>query len=131
MEIDESDPLRSMWSKLLKAIKERRLPMLQAFLVEATPVSIDDNILVIDFDPKFNLHREHVEETENRKIVEEELSKLMEKPTRLKTSPSESEENSGENPPASQIDMQRDAKEDDTVKLVMETFNGRVVDVKQ
>ena len=131
IEDDESDPLRSTWSKLLKAIKDKRLPMLQAFLIEATPKSISDNTLVIDFDPKFILHREHVEETENRKIIEEELSKLMEKPMKLEIDSPENDENSEENALTSQMDMQRDAKEDENVKLVLETFNGRVVEVKQ
>lgn len=131
VEDDESDPLRSMWSKLLKAIKDRRLPMLQAFLIEATPKSISDNALVIDFDPKFSLHREHVGETENRKIIEEELSKLMEKPMRLEINSLENDENCEENVSTSQIDMQREAKGDESVKLVLETFNGRVVEVKQ
>ena len=131
VEDDESDPLRSMWSKLLKAIKDRRLPMLQAFLIEATPKSISDNALVIDFDPKFSLHREHVGETENRKIIEEELSKLMEKPMRLEINSLENDGDSEENVSTSQIDMQREAKGDESVKLVLETFNGRVVEVKQ
>ena len=131
MEEDESDPLRSTWFKLLKAIKEKGQPMLEAFLREAEPISISDDVLVIDFDPKFTLHREQVQETENKKTIEEELSKLMEKPTRLKVGSSENDETLEEDAPSSQMDMQRDAKEDESVRLVLETFNGRVVEVKQ
>ena len=128
---DESDPLRSMWFKLLKAIKERRLPALHAFLMEATPMSISDHGLVIDFEPKFNLHREHVQEAENKQIIQTELSKLAEKPMKLEINSPEPDEDSEESPPTSQVDMQRDAKKDESVKLVLDTFNGRVVEVKQ
>jgi hypothetical protein len=31
----------------------------------------------------------------------------------------------------SQIEMQRDAGQDESVRLVLDVFNGRVVDVKQ
>jgi hypothetical protein len=130
IEYDESHPLRATWYKLLEAIKKKRLPALHAFLIEASPVSIDDDSLTIDFEPKFNLHREHVQETENKKRVEAELSELMGKPMKLRIKPSQNSENS-ERTPASQRDMKRDAQQDESVKLILDVFNGRIVDVKQ
>lgn len=128
---DESDPLRSIWFKLLKAIKEKHTPALHAFLEEASPVSMSADSLTIDFDKKFNWHREQVQETENKQIVETELSELAGKPMRLKINSPEPDEDSAESPPTSQVDMQRDAKKDENVKLVLDAFNGRVVEVKQ
>ena len=128
---DESDPLRSTWFKLLKAIKEKHTPALHAFLKEASPVSISDDSLTVDFDTKFNWHREQVQETENKQIIQTELSELAGKPMRLKINSPENDEDSEESSPTSQVDMQRDAKQDGNVKLVLEAFNGRVVEVKQ
>jgi DNA polymerase-3 subunit gamma/tau len=77
VEHDESDPLRATWSKLLRAIKEKHPPALHALLKEASPVSIGDDNLTVDFGPRFNWHREQVEEAENKKAVEGELSELI------------------------------------------------------
>ena len=131
VEYDESDPLRATWFKLLKAIKEKHTPALHAFLKEASPVSISDDTLIIEFDIKYKWHREQVQETENKGIIQAELSELMGKPIALKINSPNNDENSAENIPASQIDIQRDAKQDDSVKLVLDVFDGRIVDVKQ
>jgi len=128
---DESDPLRSTWSKLLKAIKEKHPPALRALLIEASPVSISDDSLTIDFDIKRNWHREQVQETENKQIIQAELSELAGKPMKLNINSPENDQDSEESPPTSQVDMQRDAKKDENVQLVLDAFNGRVVEVKQ
>ena len=131
VEYDESDPLRSTWFKLLEIIKEKHTPALHAFLKEASPVSISDDTLMVEFDIKYKWHREQVQETENKGIIQTELSELMGKPMALKINSPNNDENSEENIPASQIDIQRDAKQDDSVKLVLDVFDGRIVDVKQ
>jgi DNA polymerase-3 subunit gamma/tau len=132
-EHEESDPLRATWSRLLRAIKEKHPPALHAFLKEASPVSISDDSLAIDFGPRFNWHREQVEEAENKKATEAELSELMGKPMNLKitaTDSSQSAEHSRQKTPGSQRDMRRDATQDESVRLVLDVFNGRVVEVK-
>ena len=131
VEYDESDPLRSTWFKLLKAIKEKHTPALHAFLKEASPVSISDDALVVEFDAKYKWHQEQVQETENKVIIQGELLELMGKPLALKINSPDNSENSEGNVPVSRIDMQSDAKQDEGVKLVLDVFNGRIVDVKQ
>ncbi|MFC1718718.1 AAA family ATPase [Candidatus Poribacteria bacterium] len=78
------EPLYQIWSDLLKNIKKKRLPALHAFLTEASPMSIEDSSFVIYFDPKFTLHREHVQEAKSKKVIEAELSELMGRPMSLK-----------------------------------------------
>jgi len=131
---EESDPLRATWLKLLDAVKEKESPMHHAFLKEASPISISDDCLTIDFLPKFNWHREQVQEPETRKAVETQLSKLMGKPMRFKVkdgnSPDSDEETEQESS-RSQRDMQLDAQQDESVRLVLDVFDGRVVEVKK
>ncbi len=131
---EESDPLRAMWLKLLDAVKEKESPMHHAFLKEASPISISDDCLTIDFLPKFNWHREQVQEPETRKAVETQLSELMGKPMRLKVndgnSPDSDKETEQESP-TSQRDMRLDAQQDESVRLVLDVFDGRVVEVKK
>lgn len=131
---EESDPLRAMWIKLLLAVKEKESPMHHAFLKEASPISISDDCLTIDFLPKFNWHREQVQEPETRKAVETQLSELMGKPMRFKVndgnSPDSDEETEQESP-KSQRDRRLDAQQDESVRLVLDVFDGRVVEVKK
>lgn len=131
---EESDPLRAMWIKLLLAVKEKESPMHHAFLKEASPISISDDCLTIDFLPKFNWHREQVQEPETRKAVETQLSELMGKPMRFKVndgnSPDSDEEKKQESP-KSQRDRRLDAQQDESVRLVLDVFDGRVVEVKK
>ena len=133
-ENEESDPLRSMWSKLLKAVKAKKLPALHAVLKEASPLSVDDDCLIIDFDPKFNYHREQVAETSNKKVIEAEFSGLMGKPMNLEIRAAESSQGEGDNSQtfiASEKDLRSEAMGDEKVKLVLDAFDGRVVEVKQ
>jgi hypothetical protein len=107
--------------------------MLHALLKEASLVSISDADLTIDFDPRFNWHREQVQEAKNRTGIEAELSEIVGKPMslRIKANDSSQDGNSEESVPTSKVDMLRDAKEDESVKLVLDVFNGRIVEVKQ
>ena len=133
IENDESDPLRATWSKLLRSLKEKGFPMLNAYLKEASLVSIGDADLTIDFAPKFKWHREQVQDVRHKETIEAELSEIMGKPMglRIKANDSPQDGNSEESLPASKVDMLRDAKEDESVKLVLDVFNGRIVEVKQ
>jgi hypothetical protein len=96
-------------------------------------VSITDDSLVIDFDSKFSWHREQIQEAENKKAIETELLGLTGKPMNLKIKANDSShdvENSEQEAPISQRDMQRDASQDESVKLVIDVFDGRIVEVK-
>lgn len=131
IEYDESDPKYALWSKLLDAIKDKHSIALYAVLREAKVLSIDNDILVIDIDPKLNWHREQVGEIENREIIQTELLEISGKQMRFKLNSPDSDEENEADIPKSQIDMQRDARKDETVRLVLDTFDGRVVEVKE
>ena len=128
-EPEESDPLSAMWFRFLRTLREKDPPVLHALLKEAEPVSISNSSLVVDFGPKFNWHREQVGETENRKAIESRLSELMGRTMNLKVKAPDSSQDIGN--PTSQRDMRRDVMQDEGVKLVLDIFEGRVVEVKQ
>ena len=134
VEHKESDPLRATWFKFLETIKEKGSPVFHALLKEASPVSINNGSLVIDFGSKFNWHREQIGEVENKKAIEATLSEFMSKPMSLKIKDEDSSRNSEDSEQEvsmSQMDMRRDAMQDEDVKLITDIFNGRVVEVKQ
>jgi len=128
-EIFESDPVRSTWFKLMDSIRQRQLPGLHAILKDANPVSISDEAMIIDFGPSYKWHREQVQEVNNKNIIESELAKIMGKPLKIKLANSNAEENSSL--PKSSMEIKKEIKEDENVKLVLDIFEGRIVDIKQ
>ncbi|HGJ65828.1 TPA: DNA polymerase III subunit gamma/tau [bacterium] len=128
------DPLISVWTDILNKIKNKCSPALNAILKEAYPISIDDSTITIDFDPKFKWHREQLEDNENRKRVESGLSDIMGKAMKIVIRSKEDpagENNPIEEIPTTQRDMRQDAMQDEYVKMVLDIFNGRIVDIKK
>jgi DNA polymerase-3 subunit gamma/tau len=134
-EYEGSDPLKKTWMDFLRSLKNKGQPMLHALLREASPVSITDSDFIIEYDhSKFSWHQEQVQETENKKEIEAELSEVMGKPMKLKIKSDESTdnpENTKQEAHMSPTEMRQDAMQDDNVRLVTDIFNGRVVEVKE
>lgn len=126
VEYKETDPIHATWTELLKAVKQNHHISLHAILKDALPLSISEDNMVIDF--KSSWHREQVEDTENRKTIEAELSRIIGRPMKLKIMTSDS---SGGKESASRMEIQRSVKEDESVKIVLDVFEGRIFDIKQ
>ncbi|MEK7396170.1 MAG: DNA polymerase III subunit gamma/tau [Candidatus Poribacteria bacterium] len=132
VEVEEQDPLKAAWSNILKNIKVKCPPTLHAVLKEAYVISIDDSAITLDFDAKFKWHREQLTDPSNLKLLETNLLEAMGKPMKfLIQSNNTSKANEDKETPASQREMRQDALQDETVKKVLEIFNGRIVDVKR
>jgi DNA polymerase-3 subunit gamma/tau len=128
-EAKESDPLSSTWANLLKGIKGKCPPALHAVLKEAQLISVDDSTLTVDFDPRFAWHREQLKDSESKKQIESYISEVMGKS--IKVVLRSNDESNKVDIPMSQREMRTDAMLDDSVKLVLDIFNGRIVDVKR
>jgi len=128
-EAKESDPLSSTWANLLKGIKGKCPPALHAVLKEAQLISVDDSTLTVDFDPRFAWHREQLKDSESKKQIESYISEVMGKS--IKVVLRSNDDSNKVDIPTSQREMRTDAMLDDSVKLVLDIFNGRIVDVKR
>jgi hypothetical protein len=132
VEIEEQDPLKAAWSNILKNIKVKCPPTLHAVLKEAYVISIDDSAITLDVDPKFKWHREQLTDPSNLKLLETNILEAMGKPMKfLIQSNNTSKASEDKEIPVSQSEMRQDALQDETVKKVLEIFNGRIVDVKR
>jgi len=129
IEAKELDPLSSTWADLLKGIKGKCPPALHAVLKEAQLISVDDSTLMVDFDPRFAWHREQLKDSESKKQIEAYISEVMGKS--IKVVLRSNDESSKVDIPTSQKEMRTDAMLDDSVKLVLDIFNGRIIDVKR
>jgi DNA polymerase-3 subunit gamma/tau len=61
------------WSRLLQAVKERSV-FVRAFLLMAKPAALEDGVLTLDFESRF--HKEQLEQTKNKQVLEDTLSEL-------------------------------------------------------
>lgn len=131
IEADEQDPLKAKWSNILKNLKAKCPPALHAVLKEAYIVSIDDSTITIDFDIKYKWHRDQASDPENLKKLENALSEIMGKPMRFLIQSNTNPRDETKEIPMTQKDMRLDALQDETVKMVLEIFNGKIIDVKK
>ncbi len=130
--IDKQDPIEKKWADILKSLKTKCPPALHAVLKEAYIVSIDDSTIIIDFDVKYKWHRDQISEPQNLKVLENAISEITGKPMKLSVQSNiKSEDKAKEEILTSQRDMRLDALQDETVKMVLEIFNGKIIDVKR
>ena len=68
--------LETLWSNLLEAVG-RASPFTKSYLLEAHPVSFDNNLLVIGFAPEFQDHIGLVDNPRNQTLLQTKLSELL------------------------------------------------------
>jgi DNA polymerase-3 subunit gamma/tau len=71
----DDGPLETLWSNLLEAVG-RASPFTKSYLLEAHPVSFNNNLLVIGFDPEFQDHIGLVDNSRNQTLLQTKLSEL-------------------------------------------------------
>jgi DNA polymerase-3 subunit gamma/tau len=67
--------LAELWSKLIEAVG-RASPFTRSYLVDANPVSLENHILTIGFDPEFADHLGLVDNTRNHTLLQTKLLEL-------------------------------------------------------
>lgn len=70
------DTIIKEWNNILKAIKSERIA-LHALIMEGKPVGYKAGTLTIAFDEGFMFHKEAIDKTENKEIVEGIISKCL------------------------------------------------------
>lgn len=68
------EALRGRWSELLNALRPRNLS-LEALMHSCEPVAVEGDVVVLGF--AHNFHRGKVEEEQNKRVVEDVLSRLV------------------------------------------------------
>jgi DNA polymerase-3 subunit gamma/tau len=67
--------LTELWTKLVEAVG-RVSPFTRSYLVDANPVSFENNILIIGFDPEFADHLGLVDNARNHTLLQTKLAEL-------------------------------------------------------
>lgn len=107
------DKIKDAWSNIIDNIS--RIKMSTAtYLKEGYPIKLEDNILTIS-SPN-SLHKESLERTENKTIIERILSELFN--TKLRVNFMLSKE----------MPQKEDAQNHPFIKSILETFNGKLIE---
>jgi DNA polymerase-3 subunit gamma/tau len=70
-----SADLAGLWTTLVEAVG-RVSPFTRSYLVDANPVSFDNNLLIIGFDPEFEDHLGLVDNARNHTLLQTKLAEL-------------------------------------------------------
>ena len=118
--------LESVWEALLRTIKNEKISV-ATYLAEGRPLALDNSVARVSFPERFSFHRETLETTDNKKLIEKHLSSLLDREVRI-------EFQSVKEPVDGAVAQQMPAsaaKEDpqvnDTVKSAMKLFGGRMI----
>jgi DNA polymerase III subunit gamma/tau len=149
-----SADLSELWTKLIEAVG-RVSPFVRSYLLEASPVSFEKNILVIGFDPEFEDHLGLVDNARNHTLLQIKLSELGHASCQIKFIKAEAPANRPEiaktvsreenipvqpSPPSRDISSEKksapvpfnknDFKNDPLIQKALEIFKGQIVEVR-
>lgn len=149
-----SSDLTGLWTGLLEAVG-RASPFARSYLVDANPVSFENNILTIGFDPEFEDHLGLVDNARNHALLQTKLMELGHSDTQIKfikvempagrvspaaaatpaVSVASAKAAAPAAPPASQKSTavpfnKNDFKQDPLIQKALEIFKGQIVEVR-
>lgn len=109
--------LQSLWPELIQAIKPLN-PVASTFLRATQPSAVEGNVVTLRM--QYGLHRNFFEKPDNKKLVEEQLSKLLKTPVTIRCQVDESAVT-----PAVSVSTQQRQQEDDLFQAVQEVFGKK------
>jgi DNA polymerase-3 subunit gamma/tau len=122
--------IRQSWGKVLEKLKEMGKQATAALFKETEPVNIQDNKLIVGIHSGFKFHKEHLEEFENRQLVEDAIEALV--GTRydiefisVGDKPAKKEET------AITRDKRPTIKDDPMVKKAIDILDAKIVSIKE
>ena len=119
-----SDELNNEWLKLLKAVGAEKMS-LASFLEFGEIASLDDNILTISFPEKYSFHRETLEHSENKKLIELKASQVFQRDLKVKFVLNNSREQLEEK--KSYPAAQTKTSVEPIIKTALKIFQGKIV----
>ncbi|MCR4440538.1 MAG: DNA polymerase III subunit gamma/tau [Peptococcaceae bacterium] len=98
------ETVKEKWPQVMELVRNRKKTV-YAFLAASEPNEIKDGELVIAFKSGYTFHKEKVEETENKKIIEEALEKILGIKLRLACSMEEEKQDPPGDPVRKALDL--------------------------
>jgi len=149
--------LGPLWDQVVEAVS-RVSPFIRSYLLEAHPVSFQNGVFIIGYDPKFSYHLSLVDNSKNHALIQTKLKELGQGDARVKfiesvepetwqrrmvpilKAPETVKTPSGAAPAAKGEEKKaktsvepvkiEDFKNDPLIKKALEIFKGQIVDVR-
>ena len=134
----DPEELERVFGEVLEGVKDRAR-LLHAVLKESRPLSFENGVLTIGFEPRWSFHMGRVSEAKNRKLIEDVAALAVGEPVRIAVCEVDSDgaAESGSGSRAGRRKSRRPARssaeparpeDDPLVQQVLEVFQGRIVD---
>ncbi len=127
------DTVLKAWPQFVQAVKKKRMS-LGIYLSEGRLLRIRNNILELGFLPEFELHRDSLMDSPNRKRIEEIAGEIFGFPLRIETISCDSFPDNGDTSEAPQPEEPEASASsepvtdvNDIIQSAMDIFNGRLV----
>ena len=130
---DSRRSIRDIWPEFMETLGANR-PMLKTYLTEGEPGEVENGVLTVYFDEKFDFHRDALESSTKRSYMETQLKNKLGFPVRLvftvrsKKSEPPSQEKEAPPPPGRKKALIR---ENPLIEAAIELFDAAVEDIKE
>lgn len=110
----------SNWGRILEAIKRKKM-FCHALLIDAGLLKVENGTVLVGLRPGYTFHAEHLQEEENRTLVEEAIAQVVGRPLRFQCLITDL-------PPISEGTISQTT--DPLVSKAVEMFGGRIIGTK-
>jgi len=112
--------VQAKWDKILEVVRKTKI-MCYAFFVEAKAVSLENGVLVLQYEENHRFHKERSELPENKKVMEQALEKILGQKIKVKCELKEE---------TKQKELEL-TPEDDLVEKAIALFGGEVIEIEE
>ncbi|WIV12796.1 DNA polymerase III subunit gamma/tau [Proteiniborus sp. MB09-C3] len=111
------------WKNILKAIKSERIG-LHALIMEGKPLSFKNGVLIIAFEDGFRFHKEAIEKSENKELVQQIINRCLNANMEVKFAMTED---------VAKVDEEKQDKEQDKelIQQVIDVFGEELVEIEE
>ncbi len=134
---DELALLTRSWRDFVERVAHAA-PLARGALVDARPLEVGSDRVVIGFDPEFASEAERMRVPRNHTAAQQVLSQILKRPVTLECrllaageEAPRADQPAGDTGPAARPNARRNWMEDPAVRKAMETFNGTILDIRE
>ncbi len=115
--------IKDEWKNILKATRAKRIS-LHALIMEGKPISLKNGVLAIAFEDGFRFHKEAIEKSENKELVQKTINDCLNIDIEIKFVMADDIANNNE-------EKQEKEQDKDLIKKVIDVFGEELVEIEE